>query len=286
MAEPRLFDRRCRLVVGLPQTDYSTVAPDAIEVDGLRVQFKVVKTDTKEPNTAEVSVWNLSPESRAIVSAKGSKLLVIAGYADTVRQVFTGDVRLVDHTRDGAHWVTKLQAGDGERAYLYAQASDSFKSGTPALVVAERLASLLGLDPGNLAGEVALAAVTFTQGYSARGRVSAELDRLLKGLGLAWSIQDGRLQVLAPGAAAPGATSIEISPTTGLVGSPEHGSAPEKGKPAVLSVKSLLLPELRPGSRFSLVSESATGGYVASKVEHTGDTAGGEWYTTVEASLL
>lgn len=283
---PALFGRRCRVIVGRPQVDTRVLAPDAVEVEGLRVQFKVTKTGTKEPNTAEVSVWNLSPETRAAVQMKGAKLIVVAGYTETFRQVFSGDVRTVDHVRDGAHWVTKFQAGDGERAFRHARVSEAFAPGVAALDVARRLAVLLGLDPGNLTGEVAVTAVTFTQGYSARGKVSGELSRLLGALGLEWSIQDGRLQVLAPGEAVPGETAIELSPSSGLIGSPEHGSPDATGKPGVLKVKSLLQPDLRPGCRFSLVSDAATGGYRAGRVDHAGDTAGGEWYSTVEATPL
>lgn len=286
MADSRLFGRVCRVIIGRPQADYRTLAPDAIEVEGLRTQFHVVRTGSKEPNTAEVSVWNLSPTHRALAQAKGSKIILLAGYEDAFRQVFAGDVRTVDQTRDGAHWITKIGAGDGERAYLYARVSESFAPGSPASVVGARLITLLGLDPGDAVDRLAAVDRAFTQGYSARGSVSRELDRLLTGLGLTWSVQDGRLQVLAPGESVRPSTSIELSPSSGLVGSPEHGSPTEKGGPGVLRAKSLLQPDLKPGVRFALVAELAKGNYVAGKTEHAGDTAGGEWYTTVEATPL
>lgn len=286
MAEPTLFGRVCRVIVGRPQDDYRTLAPDAIEIEGLRVQFKVVRTGTKEPNTAEVTIWNLSPSNRALVQAKGSKLILLAGYEGSFRQIFAGDVRTVDQVRDGAHWTTKIECGDGERAYLYARVSEAFAPGTPANVVGARLITLLGLDPGDALARVSAIGRNFTQGYSARGPVSRELDRLLDGLGLTWSIQDGRLQVLGPGESVQPSTSIELSPETGLIGSPEHGSPDAKGGPGVLKVKSLIQPDLRPAVRFALVSATVTGNYVCGKVELSGDTAGGEWYTTIEATPL
>lgn len=286
MAEPTLFGRVCRVIVGRPQDDYRTLAPDAIEVEGLRVQFKVTRTGTKEPNTADVAVWNLSPSHRALVQAKGSKLILLAGYEGTFKQVFSGDVRTVDQVREGPNWITKFGVGDGERAYLYARVSEAFAPGTPANVVGARLITLLGLDPGDALARVEAVGKSFTQGYSARGPVSRELDRLLGGLGLTWSVQDGRLQVLRPGESIQPSTSIELAPGTGLIGSPEHGSPDEKGGPGVLKAKSLLQPDLRPAVRFALVSESATGNYVCGKVELSGDTAGGEWYTTIEATPL
>ena len=211
--------------------------------------------------------------------------MVVAGYRDTQRQVFFGDVRTVDHVRDGASWITKFQAGDAERAFRYARVSESFSAGTDAGTIADRLIALLGVDGGNAGARIRRAARTFTQGYSARGTVAGELSRLLDGLGLTWSIQDGRLQVLGPGETIPG-YSVELSESTGLVGSPEHGSPTETGGPGVLKVKALLQPEILPGRTFALVAEGARGGYVAGRVEHAGDTAGGEWYTTVEATPL
>jgi len=286
VADPTLFGRRARVIVGRPQADYRVLAADSVEIEGLRVQLKVTKTPGKEPNTAEVSVWNLAPETRAAVQLKGAKIIVMAGHTDTLRQVFTGDVIQCDHVREGAHWVTKFQAGDGQRAHQFARVSESFAPGTGAADIARRLATLFGLDPGNLVEAAARAAVTFTQGYSAHGPVSRELSRLLTGLGLDWSVQDGRLQVLAPGESVAGQVAVELSESSGLVGSPEHGSPDKPGKPAVLKVKSLMLPDLRPGARFALVSRVATGGYVAGRVEHSGDTDGGEWYTTTEATPL
>lgn len=282
---PMLFDRRCRVIVGKPSASFNVLEPDAVEIDGLRVQLKIVKTGSKEPNTAEVSVWNLSADTRARVQAKGSKLVVVAGYRDIQRQVFIGDVRTVDHVRDGAAWVTKFQAGDAERAFRYARIGESFAGGTDAATIVERLVALLGVDGGNAIARVRRDARTFTQGYAAHGTVQGELSRLLDGLGLAWSIQDGRLQVLGPQETIPGG-SIEVSETTGLVGSPEHGSPTEAGQPAVLKVRMLLQPEIVPGRTFALVAEGARGGYVAGRVEHAGDTAGGEWYTTAEATPL
>lgn len=283
---PTLFGRVCRVIVGRPQADYRTLAPDAVEVEGLRVQFKVTRTGTSEPNAAEVSVWNLAPSTRAVTQVKGSKLILLAGYEGSFRQVIAADVRTVDHTRQGAHWVSKFGVGDGERAYLYARVSDSFAPGTDAGTIARRLVTELGLDPGNAVDTIAAAARTFTQGYSARGRAAAELDRLTAALGLTWSVQDGRVQVLSSTSFLEPSTSIELSPSSGLVGSPEHGSPNEKGGPGVLKVKSLLQPDLRPGVRFALVSSVATGTYRCGRVEHSGDTAGGEWYTTVEATPL
>lgn len=284
MAGELLYGRMVRVIVGRPPPDYKTLLPNAIEIENLRVSFKVSKSLGKEPNTAEVSITNLAGSTRAELQGKGHKLILEAGYEDTISRIFSGDVRTLDHTKTGADWITKATCGDGERAYQFARISESFAGGTRIADVVKACAKALGLELGNV-NVVGLASDQFVNGYSAHGNAARELDRALRPLGLSWSIQDGRLQILREEEANAG-TAIEISKDSGLIGSPEFGSPAEKGKPSILKVKSLLQPEIKPGGKFVLTSRAHSGTFKASKVEHSGDTAGGDWYTSIEASPL
>lgn len=285
MAGETLYGRRVRVILGKPPPDFKTLLPNAIEVENLRVAFKVSKSIGKEPNTAEVSITNLAGSTRSELQGKGHKLILEAGYEDTIARIFAGDVRTIDHTKAGADWTTKATCGDGERAYQWARISESFAGGTRIADVVKKCAEALGLEIGNAIAAVAGFPDQFVNGYTAHGNAARELDRVLRPLGLAWSIQDGRLQVLKEAEANAG-TAIELSKDSGLIGSPEFGSPSEKDKPAVLKVKSLLQPGLKPGDRFSLKSRAHSGFFKANKVEHSGDTAGGDWYTAIEAVPL
>jgi hypothetical protein len=283
-----LSKRACRLIVG--------TSANAKVIDGLRVQFKVKKSVNKEPNEGEISITNLAESSRAALQTKGIKVVLEAGYAGTLAQIFSGDVRYVSHTHDGPDWTSKLQLGDGETAYRFAFVSESFRAGTPISTVFSKVANALGLDSSDAIAFVRkMIPEQFTQGFASHGKASKELDRLLAGRGLEWSIQDGRLQVTATGQPTSG-SAVLLSASSGLIGSPAFGS-PEKSdkgvdagsipaagkkKQQVLKAKSLLQPSIRPGGRVQLDSLSVKGQFRVQSVTHSGDTHGGDWYSEMD----
>lgn len=280
----QLFDRRCVLQIGKPPpNNYVQVVPDALKIEGLRTTFKLTLDDKPEPNNAEIAVWNLSPDSRAAMNGKGFRVILSAGYEEDAEQIFSGDVRRFDHQRVGPDWITKLDIGDGERAFRFARMSESFGAGTPISEVVRRAVKALQVDPGNALQKIQGVVGEFATGYVAHGRASLELSRLLMPQGFTWSVQNGRLQILGPGDYTDEVGPL-ISPDTGMIGTPEVGSPEEKGKPAQLKVKSLLLPRMRPGQRFELRSAAKSGTFRARKVVHSGDTAGQDWYTEIEAN--
>lgn len=285
MAGDLLFKRRVRLTIANKiAEDYKSITADVVQIEELRVAFKVKKSLTKEPNTAEVTVTNLSPQRRASLQTKGVKFILEAGYEGAgIAQLFVGDVRTIDHVRDAANWNTVIKSGDGERAFRYARVSESFAAGSPLSDVVQNLAGKLGLGLGNVTTKAAALSQRFDQGFAASGPVSRELDRVLAAAGLTWSVQDGDLQILAPDE--PGALLVpELSPETGLIGSPEFGAPLKKGGRPLVKFRCLLDGKIKPGGRVELRSERHRGPIRVVKLEHTGDTAGGDWYTDCEGT--
>jgi hypothetical protein len=271
----KLQQRRCAVNV------------DGVQVDGLRVKFKVTKTLVKEPNTLELEVYNLSENSRNQIKRKGAKVVVSAGYPGTEAVIFSGDARTVDHAKIGPDGITKIQCGDGERAFQFARFSKSFRPGTSVADVITAAAKSLGLDASAAVKRIQQqdfkgGLLQFVNGYAAHGKASSELDKLLKSVGLTWSIQDGAIQVLAP--AETKGTAVLLSPDTGLVGSPEHGTPTTKGQPPVLKFRALLQPQIRVGGIVEIRSAGISGQFRVQKLEHLGDTAGSDWYTSGEAT--
>lgn len=286
----KLFRRRCRLVVAAPlASDYKTTAAQTVDItsgnDGLRVQFKIEKTLDKSPNTSEIKVTNLSDTSRASFSDKGARVVLLAGYEDTIAQVFFGDARTIDHARDERDWVTTIRCGDGERGYQFARVNASFAGGSKLFDVIGVAAQKIGVDFGSVTQKLGNDPTEFVNGYVMSGRASKELDRVLIAAGYEWSIQDGRLQVLKPGEANTERVVV-LGPETGLIGSPAIGSAEKKAGAPVLKFKALLSPDLRPGCRVEFTSARHQGMHRVTKVTHTGDTRGDDWYTEGEAELL
>lgn len=269
----------------------ATVVVDSLRVDDLRVQFKAELTNTPEPNTLDLSITNLSKDTRSQMQKKGARVIVLAGYDAAsggagVQQVFAGDARTIDHVRRGPDWITRVQCGDGERAYQFGRVNLSLGPGASLADVVKGLASQMGVGVGNAleklkGGNLRGALDAFASGYAASGKGAAELDNILRSAGFEWSIQNGALQLLRSTESLPG-TVVSLSADTGLVGSPEHGTPDKKGDVSVLKVRCLLRPELRPGRRVQVDALETKGLYRVEKATHFGDTAGNEWYSDLE----
>lgn len=293
-----LFDRRCRLTIANPvdeENNFSKTQVQVIEIDGgttdnravsgMRVAFKITKTLKKEPNTSEIVVTNLSPKRRSSLQHKGVKVMLEAGYKATgVKKYFSGDVRTIDHVRNNADWDTTMKLGDGERAWGFARISESFAPGTPKANVVRTIAKSMGLELGNLDEQLASLTGTIDQGFAAAGPSSHAMNQIITSLGKEWSVQDGQLQILDPYQVL-NLPVPEISVSSGLLDSPEMGTPPKKGKPALVKFKSLLIP-VKPGGKVKLVSERYNGYVRVVAVTFTGDTHGGSWETEISGQIL
>lgn len=260
------------------------VQVEGLRVQGLRLQFKVQKSLEEHPNTLDLVITNLSEATRSRMKKKHARVLLLAGYRGAVAQVFSGDARTVDHVRKGAEWETHIKCGDGERAWVYSRVSESFAPGTTLDRVVTTVSRAFGAEVDWSQAPESLATLQKKQcvsGFSASGRASKELSRVVKGAGLEWSIQDGKLQLLPKGGVLSG-RALVLSSESGLVESPEHGAPKKEGGPSVLKAKSLLQPGLRPGSRVDLKTKSFKGPYRVEKVTHNGDTHGQNWHTEME----
>ncbi len=291
-----LFDRRARLTIAVPVDtpgDFTHTTTDVIEINagktdngspGLRVKFTVKKTLKKTPNTSEIIVTNLSPSRRASLQRKGVKVLLEGGYKQSgVFRIFSGDVRTIDHVRNGADWDTTLKLGDGERAWRFARVAESFEVGTRFAEALKKVGRATGLELGNLDQVAGTINVVFDQGFTAFGSAVQVLARMSESIGKELSVQDGALQILDPY----GALDLpipEISPTSGLIGSPEMGTPPSKGKPALLKFKSLLIAT-KPGGKVKLVSDRYNGYVRIHEVTFTGDTHSGDWFSEMSGTI-
>ncbi len=283
-----LYGRRAKLVIAKPLTDLRATAPNALEIatagTGLRIQFRIKKTLEREPNTAKITVTNLSAVTRAKMQGAGHRVILEAGYPETLATIFVGDTTRILHRQDGANWLTEIEAQDGHRAFTQPRAAESFASGTHYSTAAKRLVGRMGLSVADSAALDALAG-QFVHGFSWVGPAARGLEWVLQAAGVEWSIQNNRLQILHPGAANRDAV-VELGPDSGLVGSPEFGSADKKGGSPPVVARALLSGRIVPGGRVKLNATQFKGGFRVLAVDHEGDTSGGAWYTRFEARPL
>lgn len=270
MAE--LYLRRVRLTLGT--TRY----------EDLRIVFTVRRTRKPDPNTATITVYNLSAKSRtALQDAKTIPTRLEAGYGNDLGQIFLGELRNAVSRREGPDWITTMETGDGEESFRTARINKSFKSVNLEQIVQE-LADTMGVGLGNAIekareGKFADAVTELSNGVVLNGRSSQQMTRVLDAAGLEWSIQDGQLQVLEPGKALE-LDAVVLTPATGLLGSPDLG---ERGR---IECTSLLQPTIIPGRIIRVDSKQVSGDFVADVVEHDGDNRGQRFETMVEGVPL
>lgn len=286
----RLFKRGCSVTLITPSAlpaaffDHAPGPENAIEITGLRIKFEIEKHVKSDPNRCDIQVFNLAQNSRALCEKKPLTVWLDAGYDGELRQVFRGDVRHAYSELKKPEWVTTLQLGDGDRACRLARVNKSYASGTPALTVVKDLARSMGLTVSD--ADAARLADLRTQpvgGLAVQGASRDAMTRVLAPFGVQWSIQNGRLQLLRDQDITDGTAAL-ISVDTGMIGTPEYKTPVRAGKPPHLKVKTLLYPQLLPGTLILVRSRAIKDQYFRiQRLVHRGDTHGKEWETEIEA---
>lgn len=281
-----LFNRQAEVTLARPLTDADlaepVIRPNAVIVKGLRVVCHAEKHLEKEPNTCELSIFNLAEGTRKEVQHKPLWVRIDAGYEGELRRVFSGDVRWAESIHDGVNWETRLQLGDGDRNVSGgARVSRSYRAGVDARTAVVEAARAMGL-------KVRLSPLAeldlrqqFAGGLVLTGPAHRGLSQVLDAFGMNWSIQDSTLQILR-GDETVATEVVVVSQETGMVGTPAFGSPPEPGKKPILPVTKKLDARIKPGGRVIVKSRSIEGLFRCERVAHDFDTHGEAWDTQME----
>ena len=270
----RAFDRRAVL----------TVDTIRIDTDSLRFAFEVEKTGKPEPNKASVTIWNLSePHWKQLQEMKAPAVQIEAGYRDSTGVIFLGKLRTSGTVREGANLVTTLESGDGTELRT-ARVNLSIAKGTQTDQVLRSLASYLGVGKGNLddAARTIRSAFSgtgnvFSAGTVLSGSAAREMTAICRSLGLEWSVQDGKLQIVERKKALL-TTAIRLHKATGMIHEP---TADNKG---VITVQSLLQPDAFPGRACVIEGDRLQAQIRIDEVRHSGDSRdpSAEWLTEIK----
>ncbi len=263
------------------------------------MQFRIEKHLGREPNTCTITITNLAQDSRISFCRKPLHVRIDAGYIDTgARQLFSGDLQFGHSTLKDQDWETKLQVGDGARAYANARTNRSFTAPVSFREVLAYAAGTMNLQlPPEIEQSPELAGA-LANGVSLHGPTRDILTRLLAPYGYHWSVQNSKLQIIRDDQILAN-EAILVNASNGLIGSPER--APPEKVPATgfipvsanletnarnsgseVTFNCLLYPEIVPGGTVRLESTDITGTFKVIQVSHIGDTRGLEWQTEVK----
>lgn len=121
----RQWARACSLLIGS--------ASDGLDLSNLRIKFATHKGDLETPNSAEITVYNLSDETVSRIRGEFKRVVLSAGYEDAAAVIFDGQIRQVRSGRDAADSWLEIILTDGDRAYNYAVVNQTLAAGSTPL---------------------------------------------------------------------------------------------------------------------------------------------------------
>lgn len=261
---------------------------NAIEITDLRVQFEIKKNLGKEPNTCEITVSNMSDDTRKALARLPLYAIVRAGHDGVARLLFAGNVVQAPAKHDKTEWESKFSVSDGGRAFAHARMNRSYRPPISVSQVLSDAAASMGLKlPPEIERSADLKSALAT-GLSCHGPTRDTLTRILAQYGYGWSVQNGALQIVSDNQSTRNAAivlnSLAGQEVGGVINTPELSLPKKPGSPAELTLDCLLYPEIVPACEIDLTSESVSGRFRVTDVNHAGDTRGPDYKTSIKAT--
>lgn len=212
----RLYGRQWRVLI-------QTKEQVALEVTDLRCTFTVTRTATGQPATCHLMVYNLNAETEANIIKEGFYLILEAGYAEQYGVIFSGDVIQVFRNReDGINYRLELLAVDGSTFLNLNYIRTTMAAGSTPRDVVDSVAKI-----SKQKIEIEEVSENMDQSKLPRpkvcfGRPKDYLDNVSKGNSSFYWIENGKLIVRKYSDPIPDDKCIVLTPTSGLVGTPEY----------------------------------------------------------------
>ena len=279
------FLRKYRLEIDDTDGDRHTISE-------LRIAFLIQQDLMGFPALGKITVYNMNADNVKRLRNAYSKIKLSVGYGDDKLQVLhQGTINNVMSLRENETGVTEFYSKDCPVDYLNGTFSGSYAKGSLLSSIFSDIAKASGLTVAKSTGDERLKAdVTFNSGCAAVLRsITQEYEKW-------FVISEGELSIFPRSGAAMSYTSDEIhviSKDTGMIGYP---TVTEIGA----DVNMLLNPSVKPMSLYRIESVAprtnigdfyyrpsntirtlGIGLYRAQRVEHTGDTWGDDWQTSV-----
>lgn len=276
------FQRAYSCQVGASVDSAPSNSSDAIDVSNLRLKFKVKKDLTPIPNHAELTIYNLSHDTRSLLeTAKVLPVSLAAGYVDEgISQIYLGDLRQGETKKKGPDVLTKMDTDDKGKKLQTLRINCPVGPGLSVEnAIRQMLAALnpsdntqLGavIGEGNLKtmmNQLKTLGVTsiYPNGGVLSGYVVRQLTDLCRSVGMKWCIDDGCLYFVFDKITDSGQV-VNLSSTSGLIGSPVVDNE------GTLTANVIMIPDIKPGVIVHMDAVDLKGYFRLSKCEYRGDT--------------
>lgn len=254
---------------------------------GFRIRARCNKIEGSTsaiPNRVVVTIWNLGPNSRALVSQTDYKLIIEAGYGNFPKQIFSGQIIWGRTYKSGSDYLTEIQVADGIFATQNSGIDVSFDKGAQVNQVINTLVGSLkaqGVGAGQITG---VPNASYNQGIVITGNAVDELRKICDKNDLHFVIESGNIRIVPFGSDI-GTPAQLISADTGMIGIPEiRANSGFSNENPLISFKHLLLPELTLFQKVLISSKFINGLYTTARVTHDIDSWEGPFFTEVECA--
>ena len=180
---------------GGEKTHVSTGKPD-----GLKISAHIVKSVQGIPGASEITLYNLSPETRSAFRRDTTKVRVSAGWENGPRagmnQCFHGSLLSVVHHRAGSDVVTVVQALSMLDDLARSAEKLAYDAGFPVRSIVFVLASHLPGVRVDAANVVGIEAKVGDKGWAFAGTTREALNALSREYAFSWTIVDGEFQAV------------------------------------------------------------------------------------------
>lgn len=280
------FGRQIRIEVG------------NLSITDLRVKFSVEKSLVGYPNLANIQIYNLKEASRNQIEEEGLEISLYAGYNKIVL-LFKGNIINVIHKKEKTEWISTIYAGDAFTDLNTATVNKTLSAGsTPTQIFNELVNSIPGVTKGITEGlqNCLTGKQSLLRALQLTGNVKDWLQKIADDWGFDYSINEGVIETTIKNKPLSDTPTFIINQSSGMIGSPERTDVG-------VTVKNLLLPELKLGRRIQIksISEQLNVGnlffrkvppiknegiYRIDKLIHKGDTHGNEWETQISGRVF
>lgn len=244
---------------------------ESLTYSNLRITFNVTKTISSEPNTGEITIYNLNQNTRNLITTKYYQHveLYICYREDDFRLIFKGDVISINNSQSDLDIITHLKCADGFKAYTDKTIVKTLSAGQSDIVVVNEALASFNIQ----AATIDLPRNTILP----RGKVlfcdaREAVSKVAINNRADWSIQDGQLAIIPKNTALRNDEGYIISSATGMIGSPEKN---DDG----LEVTTLCNPYFKIGGLIRIESQITeyNGNYKIKSIQHEGDLMGSDW---------
>lgn len=263
------------------------INPGDSTLDQIKVAFSVTKDLSSTQNDGFVEIWNLNANHRNSVGKELKDIEIEAGYIDegNVGIIARAQIRDVAHRPEDADTITRIDFGDGDKAYRRATISKTLPAGTKVTDVVEELYKSLeeqGAKRGEWKFPDAMKELKHKRPVSMHGDARAELDMIGRSHSFYHSIQDGTMEIIPSDGYLGGV--VVLAPYRGLVGVP---TLTDNG----VRAQAHMMPKIRPGRRVRIESDTlemnaADSLYRVSSCTYEGDNYDGDFQVAITGEAM